>query len=68
MEILSQISEKKTGKRIISTAEVVTPIGVEINKLPYMKALVIIIQYNNLVFEEKENVIIVHKKPLTQKI
>lgn len=67
LEILSQISEKKTGKRIISTAEVVTPIGVEINKLPYMKALVIIVQYNNLVFEEKENVIIVHKKTVDAK-
>lgn len=62
LEILSQISERKTGKRITSTAEVVTPIGVEINKLPYMKALVILVQYNNLVFEEKESVIIVHKK------
>ncbi|MBK7105425.1 MAG: hypothetical protein IPH62_09085 [Ignavibacteriae bacterium] len=62
LEILSQISERKTGKRITSAAEVVTPIGVEINKLPYMKALVIIVQYNNLVFEEKESVIIVHKK------
>ncbi|MFZ1292458.1 MAG: hypothetical protein WAR79_20375 [Melioribacteraceae bacterium] len=62
LEILSQISERKTGKRITSTAEVVTPIGVEINKLPYMKALVIIVQYNNLVFEERENIIIIHKK------
>jgi len=62
LEALSQISERKTGKRIVSTAGLTSPIGVEINKLPYMKALVVIVQYNNLEFEEKENVILVRKK------
>ena len=62
MEVLSQISERKTGKKIISTAGVTSPIGVEINRLPYMKALVIVVQYNNLEFEEKENIILVRKK------
>jgi len=62
LEALSQISERKTGKQIVSTAGLTSPIGVEINKLPYMKALVIIVQYNNLEFEEKENVIVVRKK------
>lgn len=62
LEVLSQISERKTGKRIVSTAGLTSPIGVEINKLPYMKALVVIVQYNNLEFEEKENIILVRKK------
>ncbi len=62
LEALSQISERKTGKRIVSTAGLTSPIGVEINKLPYMKALVVIVQYNNLEFEEKENIILVRKK------
>lgn len=62
IEVLSQISERKTGKKILSTAGVTSPIGVEISKLPYMKALVVIVQYNNLEFEEKENVIVVRKK------
>jgi len=62
IEALSQISERKTGKKIVSTAGLTSPIGVEINKLPYMKALVIIVQYNNLEFEEKENVVLVRKK------
>jgi len=62
VEVLSQISERKTGKKIVSTAGLTAPIGVEINKLPYMKALVIIVQYNNLEFEEKENIILVRKK------
>ncbi len=62
LEILSKISERNTGKRIVSTAGVTSPIGVEINKLPYMKALVVIVQYNNLEFEVKESVIVVRKK------
>ncbi len=62
LEALSQISERKTGKKIVSTAGVTSPIGVEINRIPYMKALVIIVQYNNLEFEVKENVIVVRKK------
>ncbi|MDX1701706.1 MAG: hypothetical protein R3250_13855, partial [Melioribacteraceae bacterium] len=62
LEALSQISERKTGKRIVSTAGQTSPIGVEINKLPFMKALVVIVQYNNLEYEERENVIVVRKK------
>ena len=62
LEALSKISERKTGKKILSTAGLTSPIGVEINKLPYMKALVVIVQYNNLEFEERENVIVVRKK------
>lgn len=62
VEALSKISERNTGKRILSTAGLTSPIGVEINKLPYMKALVVIVQYNNLEFEEKESVIVVRKK------
>lgn len=62
LEALSQISERRTGKKIVSTAGLTSPIGVEINRLPYMKALVIIVQYNNLEFEEKENIILVRKK------
>lgn len=67
LEVLSQISERKTGKKIVSTAGVTSPIGVEINKLPYMKALVIIVQYNNLEYEEKESVIVVRKKISAEK-
>ena len=62
IEVLSKVSEKLTGKRIVSTAGVTTPIGIEINKMPYMKALLTIVQYNNLQYEEKEDVIVVKKK------
>jgi type IV pilus assembly protein PilQ len=62
IEVLSQVSERHSGKKIISTARVNSPIGVEINKVPYMKALLIIVQFNNLVYEEKANIILVRKK------
>ncbi|PID61686.1 MAG: hypothetical protein CR986_02565 [Ignavibacteriae bacterium] len=62
IEALSKISERTNGKRIISTAGLTSPIGVEINKINFMKALVIIVQYNGLEFEEKERVIVVRKK------
>ncbi|MGD8779690.1 MAG: hypothetical protein PVH88_12095 [Ignavibacteria bacterium] len=62
IEVLSKISEKFTGKRIVSTAGVTDPIGIEINKMPYYKVLYIIVQYKDLIMEEKEEVIIVKKK------
>ena len=60
--ILSKVSEKITGKKIISTVQLDAPIGVMIDKMAYKKALVIIVQYQNLVFEEGESVIVVKKK------
>ncbi len=62
IEVLSKVSEKLTGKKIVSTVELTTPIGIQIEKMPYMKALLIIVQYNNLKYEEKEDVIVVKKK------
>ncbi len=62
VEILSKVSEKLTGKKIVSTAGVTAPIGIKIEKMPFMKALLTIVQYNNLEYEEKENVIVVKKK------
>ncbi len=62
IEVLSQVSERHSGKKIVSTANINSPIGVEINKIPYMKALLIIVQFNNLEYEEKANIILVRKK------
>lgn len=62
IEILSKVSEKLTGRKIVSTANVTNPIGIEIDKMPYMKALVIIVQYHNLVYEETESSIVVKSK------
>lgn len=62
IEILSKVSEKISGKKIVSTVKLDTPIGVLIDKMAYKKALLIIVQYHGLIFEEGESVIVVKKK------
>lgn len=62
VEILSKMSEKFRGKAITSAVILNEPIGIEINKMPYSKALTIIVQYKNLITEEKPDVIIIKPK------
>jgi type IV pilus assembly protein PilQ len=62
VELLSKVSESSTGKRIVSTVELSDPIGVEIVNMPYDKALLIMVQYANLQFEEKEDLIVIKSK------
>jgi type II secretory pathway component GspD/PulD (secretin) len=62
VEVLSKVSEKQTGKKIVSTVLITTPIGVEIDKMQYKKALFIIVQYNNLIIEETATNLIIKKK------
>lgn len=60
--LLSKISESVTGKKIVSTVDSDDPIGIEINNMDYDKALVVLVQYKGLMYEEKEDVIVVKKK------
>ncbi len=62
IEVLSAVSQKITGKKIVSTVEINQPIGIELKNIQYKKALLIIVQYNNLMYEETESTIIVKKK------
>lgn len=62
LEVLSKVSEKLTGKKIVSTVNIDTPIGIQIDKMPYLKALLIIVQYNNMEYEERPEVIVVKAK------
>ncbi|NOX19013.1 MAG: type II and III secretion system protein [Chlorobi bacterium] len=62
VSVLSKISEKMTGKKIVSTVHLNAPLGLEIKNLPYWKALIIITQYHNLKFEERESVIVIQQK------
>jgi len=62
LEILSQVSVKYSGKKIISSAGFTSAIGVKIEKVQYYKALGIIVRFNNLEYEERESVILVRKK------
>ena len=63
VELLSKVSELKSGRKIVSTVERTDPIGVEIPNMPYEKALLIIVQYANLVLEKKENIFIINRRP-----
>ena len=62
IQVISKVSEKVTGKKVVSPVSITTPIGIEIDKMQYKKALLIIVQYNNLLIEETESTIIVRKK------
>lgn len=62
VELLSKVSESSTGKRIVSTVEKTDPIGVEIVNMPYDKALLIMVQYANLHYEEKQDLIVIKSK------
>ncbi len=59
--LLSKVSESTTGKKIVSTVVSENPIGIEIESMPYDKALFMIVQYNGYILEEKEDVIIVKR-------
>lgn len=61
IEVLSKVSEKNTGKNIVSTVSIEEPISIKIEKMQYYKAMLLIVKYFNLKFEEKEDVIIIGK-------
>lgn len=65
--LLSKVSESTTGKKIVSTYNSDNPIGLEIESMPYDKAMVLIVQYNGLIFEEKEDVIIIKRPGVDEK-
>jgi len=60
--LLSKVSESVSGKRILSTVDLDQPIGIEINNMAYDKALIVLIQYAGLTYEEKEDVVIIKRK------
>lgn len=67
IELLSKVSESTTGKKVVSTVDKTDPIGIEIENMAYDKALLIIVQYNGLIFEEKEDLIVV-KRPGVEEV
>lgn len=62
IDLISKVSESITGKRVVSTVKSTDPIGVEIVNMPYDKALLVIVQYANLEYEEKQDIIVVSSK------
>ena len=62
IELISKVSESTTGKKVVSAVQRTDPIGVQIVNQPFDKALLVIVQYANLIYEEKENLIVVKSK------
>lgn len=62
IELLSRISESVTGRKIVSLVSLEEPIGIQLDLMPYEKALLIITQLKGLIYEEKQDVIVI-KKP-----
>jgi len=62
VKMLSSVSEKITGKSIISTVSIKKPIGVDIRKMPYLTALNLIVNTENLMYDEKETSIVIKTK------
>ena len=63
IELLSNVSELKSGRKIVSTVQRTDAIGVEITNVQYEKALLVIVQYADLLLEKKEDVLIIKRKP-----
>lgn len=66
VKMLSAVSELVSGKSIVSTVQISTPIGIEIKKMPYLDALNLIVNAENLIYEEKEGSIVIKTKEKTQ--
>jgi len=64
IEVLSKVSKLNTGKSIMLSSSYVEPIGIEITRMPYMRALNLIVNYHDMVYTEDADVILV--KPETQ--
>jgi general secretion pathway protein D len=68
VDLLSKVSEKATGKKIVSSVKINDPIGIELANVPYDKALVALVQMMGLIYEEKEDVILIKRKNETAPI
>ncbi len=62
IDLLSNVSQKITGKEIVSTVQIDSAIGIEIKSMNYYKAMVVLVKMAGLVYQEKPDVIII-KKP-----
>ncbi len=59
IEVLSKVSQKITGKPIILSGAYSEPIGIEITRMPYMRALNIIVNYHKRIYVEDADGIVV---------
>ena len=59
IDLLSKVSEKITGKKIVSSVSIDTSIGIEIKNMNYYKAMVVLVKMAGLKFEERPDVIVI---------
>jgi len=62
IKLLSNVSEKISGKKIVSVVKIDSAIGLNINNMNYFKAMVVLVKMEGLMYEEKPDVIII-KRP-----
>ncbi len=62
IDLLSKVSQKITGKEIVSTVQIDSAIGIELKDMNYYKAMVVLVKMAGLVYDEKADVIII-KRP-----
>ncbi len=62
IQMLSTVSELSSGKPIVSTVSINSPVGIELNSVSYHSALNIIVNLMDLMYEEDENNIVVKRK------
>ena len=62
IEVLSKVSKSNTGKKIILATSYNEPIGIEITRMPYMRALNIIVNYHDMIYIEDADAIIVKEE------
>ena len=65
ISVLSKVSKMNTGKEIVLQTSYTEPIGIEITRMPYMRALNIIVNYHDMIYLEEEDVIIVKPESRT---
>lgn len=59
IDVLSKVSKNNIGKGIVLATSFSEPIGIEITRMPFMRALNVIVNYHDMVYVEDADVIIV---------
>ena len=69
IEVLSKVSKNNSGKKIILVPSYSEQIGIEITRMPYMRALNIIVNYHDMIYVEDADVIVVkHEAQLAKNL
>jgi type IV pilus assembly protein PilQ len=59
---LNSVSQYNTGKSILSNVSIKSPIGIDLDKMPYKMAMNILVNMMNLTYSEEANRIVIQRK------